>query len=117
MSGKTENDDDATGETSYNDPKATKILPPNAYLRKKIVVPSTDALNETQRSALAAMTANASALANDDVKRAWLDQACLLRHLRARDWNVDEATTLLKTSISWRDERKVCTRCGVGRRA
>ena len=32
----------------------------------------------------------------------WLDDACLIRYLRARDWNIDNAEKMILESIEWR---------------
>jgi len=32
----------------------------------------------------------------------WLDESCLIRYLRARDWNLDASTKMIKESLKWR---------------
>eukprot|EP00741_Cyanophora_paradoxa_P022161 tig00021435_g21393.t1 len=38
----------------------------------------------------------------DEEKRAWLDDACLYRHLRARSWDLTKAETMLRAGMKWR---------------
>jgi len=99
------------GDTSYNDEKATPIVPPDACLRLTLLSGTTDGLTDAEKAAVEALQADADKMADefeyDEWKRAWLDTACMIRHLKARDWNVDEASTLLRVGLKWRDERKV----------
>lgn len=36
--------------------------------------------------------------------RKWVTDACLCRYLRARNWNLDKADAMLKSSLKWRQE-------------
>ncbi|KAJ5152233.1 hypothetical protein N7492_010528 [Penicillium capsulatum] len=47
---------------------------------------------------------NAPTAAITDNERMWLTRECLLRYLRATKWNVAEAETRLKTTLTWRRE-------------
>jgi len=39
-------------------------------------------------------------------ERKFCDEACLLRYLRARDWDVKKANKLLRDTLAWREEYK-----------
>eukprot|EP01118_Nematostelium_gracile_P016428 TRINITY_DN6803_c0_g1_i1.p1 TRINITY_DN6803_c0_g1~~TRINITY_DN6803_c0_g1_i1.p1 ORF type:complete len:250 (-),score=74.53 TRINITY_DN6803_c0_g1_i1:10-759(-) len=41
-----------------------------------------------------------------DQEKAWLDDPCFLRYLRARDLDVSKAETMLKESLEWRRQMK-----------
>lgn len=47
---------------------------------------------------------NAPMAAITDTERMWLTRECLLRYLRATKWNVSEAETRLKATLTWRRE-------------
>lgn len=47
---------------------------------------------------------NSPATPITDNERMWLTRECLLRYLRATKWNVSEAETRLKTTLTWRRE-------------
>jgi hypothetical protein len=42
----------------------------------------------------------------NEKQRAWCDDACLLRYLRARDFNTKKALKLLQGSLEWREKHK-----------
>lgn len=115
MSGK--NADGA--DTSFDDADAALILPPNAYLRRNAAetLRGADvALSDgAQIGAEAELRARAEKLflargdAYGATQRAWLDAACVRRHLRACKWQVDEAEALLAKVLAYRDERAIWT--------
>jgi hypothetical protein len=108
-------DDNEDGDTSYNDEKAVIIVPPPAYLRKSKseTLAQLPTLDEQQQATLKSFREKADELAEsmglDELKRAWIDEACLRRYLRARDWKLDDAFVLLKGSLEWRDTKGVWT--------
>jgi len=38
--------------------------------------------------------------------REWADDSCLCRYLRARDWNIDLAETMIRSTLVWRLDHK-----------
>lgn len=36
------------------------------------------------------------------VERNWMDESCLIRYLKARDWNLENSTKMIKESLEWR---------------
>ncbi len=43
----------------------------------------------------------------DDFDPAWCNKPCLVRHLRARDWDIAAAEKLLRGTAIWRREAKI----------
>jgi hypothetical protein len=94
--------------------RATAILPPSVYLRRAVdedLVSTRPPLTEAQSAALSELRAliDAHPASAIDFKRVWLSDACLLRNLRARNYVVSEAHTLLTGTLAWRDEKAVWT--------
>lgn len=102
-------------DTSETDRSLPAILPPGAYRLSALDEPLAHmaALDAAQAAALASVRAAADEIiatrgwANDAVKCAWLDEACLRRFLRAREWRADAASTLLRECCAWRDDKDV----------
>lgn len=40
----------------------------------------------------------------DPYLRKWCDDACICRFLRARNWNMEQAFTMMKSTLKWRAE-------------
>jgi len=73
---------------------ATKKFNP----RENLTVEQTETLNEFIQK-----------LENDGLtpkERKFCDECCLLRYLRARDWDIKKANKLLRESLEWREEYK-----------
>lgn len=113
-----EDDDAASSEsvdaqdTSVDDQTAQPIHPPKVYLRKSVdedVVSTRAPLSDEQTAALAALRKliDAHDASRVDYKRVWLSDSCLLRNLRARNFDVTQAHTLLAGTLAWRDEKDV----------
>jgi hypothetical protein len=102
---------------SETDDTLLPILPPPTYRLSSLDEPLANMpeLDESQRKALDALRAVADEIVvslgwtDNPVKRAWLDEACLRRFLRARSWVVDDSATLLRECCAWRDEKKIWT--------
>jgi hypothetical protein len=113
---KKNNMSDSSADTSFDESDATLILPPPAYLRKNAAEtlrgadqPLTDA---AQIAAEAALRERAEAMFKarefyGATQRAWLDSACLRRHLKACKWIVEDAAALLAKVLAYRDERQI----------
>jgi hypothetical protein len=109
-----DDDDDDTADTSVDDETAAAIIPPGVYLRRSAeeeLVSTRAPLSEAQSAALSELRAliDAHPASQVDFKRAWLSDACLLRNLRARNYVVSDAHTLLTGTLTWRDEKAVWT--------
>lgn len=102
-----------TTDTSVDDETAHSIVPPCVYLRRAVNedLVSSRVLTEEQQAALRELRAliDAHPASSVDFKRAWLSDACLLRNLRARNYVVADAHTLLTGTLAWRDEKAVWT--------
>ena len=102
---------------SETDDTLPPILPPPAYELASLDEPLANMpeLDDAQSKALDALRAVADEIVatrgwtDDAIKRAWLDEACLRRFLRARSWNVDDSATLLRDCCEWRDAKKIWT--------
>jgi hypothetical protein len=110
----TDGDDDEC--VTSEDQSLGGFLPPAHYTRRRDeALANMPTLNETQSTALQELRAIADEIiasrgwTDDAIKCAWLDEACLRRFLRARNWSVNDAASLLRDACVWRDERKVWT--------
>jgi hypothetical protein len=41
-----------------------------------------------------------------DKQKEWLDDSCLCRYLRARDWDLEKAEHMIRCTLAWRDDYK-----------
>jgi hypothetical protein len=65
-------------------------------------IPAKAPLTHTQQESLLALTAEVDKLPLAPKQRQFCDVPCLLRYLRARDYNVKKALKLLSGSLEWR---------------
>ena len=83
-------------DTSIDDETAVPILPPPAYLRKSCdeMLANMPTLDAEQSEALRQLRERINPVLDErqyDVRRrAWVDEPCLRRFLRARNWKVCE---------------------------
>lgn len=61
-------------------------------------------LTPKQMDALEEMRVKAQEYAEDDDERKWCNDMCLLRYLRARDYNVSKSEKMLEATLKWRRE-------------
>lgn len=103
-------------DTSFDESDATLILPPAAYLRKSAEETLLGAAEPLTDESQIAAEAELRVLAEEMFKarefygatqRAWLDSACLRRHLKACKWVVADAAALLGKVLTYRDERQI----------
>jgi len=61
-------------------------------------------LNENQMAALEEMRSKAKEHTVDEKEMKWCNDMCLLRYLRARDYNVTKSEKMLKATLEWKRE-------------
>ncbi|KAF9167574.1 hypothetical protein DFQ26_004089 [Actinomortierella ambigua] len=76
---------------------------PSAECRRP---PAPAPLTDSQKSALDQVRTqiHSDAITPRPDQKRWANDACLLRYLRGRKWNVEEAKQAIENSIRWRDE-------------
>jgi hypothetical protein len=108
----------SVADTSFDDSDATLILPPSSYLRRTptetLSTASSPLSDAAQSAAEIELRTRAEAMfATRDfygaTQKAWLDAACLRRHLKACKWVVEDAAALLAKVLAYRDERQIWT--------
>jgi len=65
--------------------------------------PNVDQLNETQSATLAEFREKVKSWEMSQIIRDWIDDYCLCRYLRAREWNLNKSAEMLKATIEWRE--------------
>ncbi|KAG0223498.1 CRAL-TRIO domain-containing protein [Mortierella sp. GBAus27b] len=64
-------------------------------------------LSDTQAAALDSLRTHIhTTFATSDAQRRWADDSCLIRYLKARKWNLQDAKQALEDTMTWREQYK-----------